>query len=263
MQLSPGHGAVFWRDGTCLPRRFEPQEKTLNDIKPESAVHQPLQPPSAPQHRRAGAALMASAGIYFTAEFITAAAWTDPPYSYTYHFISNLGVRGPSTAFGQFMYSPLAWVMNTGFFLFGLAALAGVVMLRGLPGRRRRPAVAMAALLAVGSVVLAFFPGSGEATGNSATDYHGLGAFMAFISGNVLAILMGRMHRLLGFPRRLGRALVAAGILGLVSMVAYMAVLASGTGVLIGLVERGIVYPFLIGFIIVGAALRKRHIPTR
>jgi hypothetical protein len=50
----------------------------------------------------------------------------------------------------------------------------------------------------------------------------------------------------------------ATGILGLISIVAYMAVLASGAGALIGLVERGIVYPFLIGFIIVGAALRKR-----
>jgi hypothetical membrane protein len=239
-------------------RRFEPQEETVNDIKPESTVHQPLQLPSAPQRHRAGAALIASGGIYFTAEFIAAAAWTDPPYSYTHHFISNLGVHGPTTAFGQFMYSPLAWVMNTGFFLFGLAALAGIVMLRGLPAKRRWLVITTAALLAAGGVVLAFFPGSGEATGNSATDYHGLGAFIAFISGNVLAILLGRMHQLLGFTRGLGRAMAMAGILGLVSIVAYMAVLASGAGVLIGLVERGIVYPFLIGFIIVGAALRKR-----
>ncbi|WP_020670125.1 DUF998 domain-containing protein [Amycolatopsis nigrescens] len=258
----------------------------MNDIKPESTVSQPLQRPSDPQRRRAGAALIASGGSYFTAEFIAAAAWTDPPYSYTHHFISNLGVHGPATAFGQFMYSPLAWVMNTGFFLFGLAALAGVIMLRwgharlfahapidrvrvsrkilrGLPGRRRWPAVAMAALLAVGGVVLAFFPGSGEATDNGATDFHGLGAFLGFIGGNVLAILVGRMHQLLGFTRRLGKVLVAAGILGLISIVAYLAVLASGAGVLIGLVERGIVYPFLIGFIVVGAALRKRRIPTR
>ncbi|WP_245657736.1 DUF998 domain-containing protein [Herbidospora mongoliensis] len=188
---------------------------------------------------------------------MTAAAWTDPPYSYTYHFISNLGVRGPATAFGQFMYSPLAWVMNTGFFLFGLAALTGVLLLRGLPGRRYRPAVAMAARLATGAVVLAFFPGSGEA-GDGATDYHALGALMGFIGGNVLAILIGRMHRLLGFPRRLGTALVGAGIVGLGSLVTYMAVVESGAGGLIGLVERGIVYPFLIGFIVVGAALRKR-----
>lgn len=233
----------------------------MTDVKPESAVHQPLQAPPAPQRRGAGAVLMASGIIFFTAEFIAAAAWTDPPYSYTHHFISNLGVRGPATAFGQFMYSPLAWVMNTGFILFGLTALAGVVLLTGLPGRRRWQAIAMAVLLATGGVVLGFFPGSGEATDNGTTDYHGLGAFLGFVSGNVLAILIGRSHRLLGFPRRLGRSLVAAGILGLVSIVAYMAVLASGAGILIGLVERGIVYPFLIGFIVVGAALRKRRIP--
>jgi hypothetical protein len=81
-----------------------------------------------PQRRATGAALIASGGIYFTAEFIAAAAWTDPPYSYTYHFISDLGVHGPSTGFGQYMYSPLAWVMNAGFILFGIAAFAGVVM---------------------------------------------------------------------------------------------------------------------------------------
>lgn len=209
--------------------------------------------------RPAGAAFMASAAVYFTAEFVAAAAWSDPPYSYTHHFISNLGVRGPATAFGQYMYSPLAWVMNTGFFLFGVAALTGAVLLRGLPGRHRWPIVAMAALLAAGGVVLAFFPGSGD-TADTATDYHGMGAFLAFIGGNVLAVLIGAAHRLLGLSRGLGRVLVAAGVVGLVSLVGYMALLESGAGILIGLVERGVVYPFLIGFVLVGAALRRRPV---
>nr|WP_062339239.1 DUF998 domain-containing protein [Herbidospora sakaeratensis] len=205
-------------------------------------------------NRAAGAALIVSAAVYFTAEFVAAAAWSDPPYSYTHHFISNLGVHGPVTAFGQFMYSPLAWVMNTGFFLFGLAALAGVVLLRGLPGVRRWPAVATAALLGAGGVVLAFFPGSGEA------DLHAVGAFLGFIGGNVLAILLGGLGRHLGFSRRLGRVLVAAGVLGLAFLVGYLALLESGAGLLIGLVERGVVYPFLLGFVLLGAALRKRPV---
>ena len=225
----------------------------MNDIKS-------LQPPS-PLRRRAGSALIASGAIYLTAEFIAAAAWSDPPYSYTHHFISNLGVRGPATAFGQFMYSPLAWVMNTGFFLFGLVALAGVIMLDGLPRKRRLPMIVLATLLAVGAVVLAFFPGSGE-TADNGTDFHSLGAFLGFFSGNVLAILLGRAHGLLGLPRRLGRALVVAGVYGLASIVAYMSVLESEAGVLIGLFERGIVYPFLIGFIFLGAALRKSRVPV-
>ncbi len=54
-----------------------------------------------PQRRATGAALVAGPVIYLLAEFITAAAWTDPPYSYTYHFISNLGVHGPTEASGR------------------------------------------------------------------------------------------------------------------------------------------------------------------
>ena len=226
----------------------------MTGSNPATSVHQPLHPAPGPRSRAAGAALIASGGIFFAAEFVAAAAWTDPPYSYTHHFISNLGVHGPATAFGQFMYSPLSWVMNTGFFLFGLAALAGVVMLRGLPGRRRWVAVATAALLAAGGVLVALFPGSGD---DGTADYHGLGAFLAFISGNVLAILLGRAHRLLGVSRRLGSTLVVLGVLGLASLVVFATVLAAGAGVLIGLVERGVIYTFLIGFIVVGTALRK------
>lgn len=231
----------------------------MTDIKPETAVPQPHQPSAVPQRRAAGTALIASGGIFFTAEFIAAAAWTNPPYSYTYHFISNLGVHGPSTGFGQYMYSPLAWVMNTGFILFGIAAFAGVVMLRGLPGRRRWTTIAMAALLAAGVTLVGLFPGSGEAIENGTAAFHGLGAFAAFICGNVLVILLGRTHQLLGVPRRLGRALVVLGILGFVSLAAFMADLSSEANILIGLVERGAVYTVLIGLITVGTALAGKQ----
>ncbi|GAA0241524.1 DUF998 domain-containing protein [Cryptosporangium japonicum] len=203
-------------------------------------------------NRRAAAALVAASAVFFTAEFVTAAAWSDPPYSYTHHFVSDLGVHGPATAFGQFMYSPLAWVMNTGFVLFGLAALAGVVLLRGLPARRRRMVVALGAALGAGGVLVGLFPGSGD---DGTTDYHGLGALLAFVAGNVLSILLGRSYRSLGVSRRLGRTLVTFGAAGLVSLVAFGVVLGSGAGILIGLVERGILYPFLVGFVLLGRAL--------
>jgi hypothetical membrane protein len=207
--------------------------------------------------RGAGTALLASGGIFFAAEFIAAAAWTNPPYSYTYHFISDLGVHGPSTGFGQYMYSPLAWVMNAGFILFGIAAFAGVVLLKGLPGRRRWTAIVLAALLAVGVTLVGLFPGSGEAIENGTAAYHGLGAFAAFICGNLLVIRLGRAYQFLGVPRRLGRALVVLGILGFVSLAAFMADLSSGAGVLIGLFERGAVYSVTIGLISVGVAVRQ------
>ncbi|WNV87036.1 DUF998 domain-containing protein [Umezawaea sp. Da 62-37] len=228
----------------------------MTDIKLETVVRQPLR---VPRNRKAGALLAAGGGVYFTAEFIAAAAWTDPPYSYTYHFISNLGVHGPTTAVGQFMYSPLAWVMNTGFVLFGLVTLAGVVLLRGLPRGRRVVVIVLATLLATGGVLLGLFPGSAETTVNGAPDYHGLGAAVGFISGNVLAILIGRTRESLGLSRGLGRALVMAGVVGFASLVAYGVILALGTSPVIGLVERGIVDPFLAGFIAVGVALVRKH----
>jgi hypothetical membrane protein len=211
-------------------------------------------------NRRAGTALIAAAGVYFTAEFIAAAAWTDPPYSYTYHYISDLGVHGPSTGFGQFMYSPLAWVMNLGFVLFGLAALSGVVMLGGLPPRRRWTARILAALLAAGITLVALFPGSGEAIENGTAAYHGMGAFATFICGNTLLIVLGRAHRALGLPRRLGTVLVLLGVLGFASLVAFMTILGSGGDSLIGLAERGAVYSVMAGFIAVGTALRKAEV---
>ncbi|HEX7304885.1 DUF998 domain-containing protein [Lentzea sp.] len=223
----------------------------MTDTELEPAVRRTAAP-----KRRAGTTLMASSIVYLTAELIAAAAWSDPPYSYTHHFISNLGVHGPTTAFGQFMYSPLWWVMNTGFFLFGLVSLTAVLQLGALPGRRRAPLVITAVVLAAGGVLLAFFPGSGDTT-DGATDLHGIGAFMAFAGGNVLVVLLGRRREALGLSRRLGRGLVAAGVLGFVSLAGYMTVLSIGAGVLIGLVERGVVYPFLIGFLVVGAALRR------
>ncbi|WP_409494600.1 hypothetical protein [Amycolatopsis sp. cmx-11-12] len=60
-------------------------------------------PASSVRRRAAGALLVAGPAIFLLAEFISAAVWTDPAYSYTHHFISNLGVHGPSTLFGQYM----------------------------------------------------------------------------------------------------------------------------------------------------------------
>jgi hypothetical protein len=201
---------------------------------------------------------MAGPAVFLLAEFTAAAAWTDPPYSYTYHFISNLGVRGPSELFGQYMYSPLAGVMNAGFFLFGITILAGVAMLRGLPVRRRRGVLAAAALLAAGGVLLALFPGSGEALEDGTGAFHSSGAAAGFLGANALAILLGSLRRWVGLSPKLGRALLAVGVIGLLSMAAYFAEIISGASVLIGLVERGAVHPFLISLICAGTAIWKQ-----
>lgn len=214
--------------------------------------------PRTPRRRAAGVALAAAAVVFLLAEFVAAAAWTDPPYSYTYHYISDLGVHGPLEALDQYMYSPLAWVMNTGFFLFGIAVFAGVAMLGGLRGWRRWGVLVMGTLVGAGGVVLAFFPGDGEADRQGTVDYHGLGAMAAIAGGNALIIVLGRMYRRLGVARKPGKAMVALGTSGLVSMVAFLAVAGSGANVLVGLVERCAVYPILAGLICAGVSIWSR-----
>ncbi len=238
--------------GSSLERK-EP----LNSAKPESLAPEAHR---IVQRRAAGAVLIAAAGIFFLAEFIAAAAWTDPPYSYTYNYISDLGVHGPSTALGQYMYSPLAWVMNTGFFLFGITVFAGVAMLKG----RHRAALILAGLVAAGGVLLALFPASGEATKDGAIDYHSLGALASIVGGNVLVIVLGRLHRLIGVSRKPGKAMVVLGVIGLVSLAGFLALAGSGANVLVGLVERCAVYPVLIGLICAGVPIwNRRPLDTR
>ncbi|MCQ8193903.1 DUF998 domain-containing protein [Streptomyces rugosispiralis] len=225
---------------------------------PASGAHQPA------QRRVAGALLIAGPAIFLLGELISAAAWTDPAYSYTHHFISNLGVHGPSTLFGQYMYSPLAWVMNTGFFLFGITILAGVATLRDLSGRRRWATLIPASLLTFGGVLLGLYPGSGEALNNGTGEYHSMGAFAGFIGGNVLAIVLGHRRQRIGISARMGRALITVGVIGLISMVLYLGmIVAAGDNPIgiIGLIERGAVHPFLIGLLCAGASLWKRK-PT-
>lgn len=213
--------------------------------------------PRALQRRAAGATLAAAAVIFLLAEFIAAAAWTDPPYSYTYHYISDLGVHGPLETLDQYMYSPLAWVMNTGFFLYGVVVFAGVAMLGGLRGGRRRAVLVTAVVVGAGSVLLAFFPGDGRAD-----TYHGLGAMAAIVGGNVLIILIGRWYRHHGVTRRAGRSMVVLGAAGLVSTVAFLVVAGSGANVLVGLVERCAVYPVLAGLLCAGVSIVRSRRPA-
>jgi hypothetical membrane protein len=208
------------------------------------------------QRSAAGIVLIAGGLIFFIAEFIAAAAWTDPPYSYSYHYISNLGVHGPAEGFGQVMHSPLAWVMNTGFFLFGITLFGGTAMLTGMRGPRGWAMRTLALLLAAGGVLLAFFPGTGETPDSGAVDLHSLGALASIVGGNVLIIVLGRAHRHAGIAAGAGRAMVALGVFGLLSLVGFMAIAGSSAG-LIGLVERCAVYPVLIGFVCAGRSIWK------
>ena len=215
--------------------------------------------PRSPQLKAAGLLLAASAVIFWLAEAVASLAWTDPAYSFSYHYISNLGVRGPVHTLHQDMNSPLAWVMNTGFFLFGIVAAAGIVALRGLHGWRRVASLTLALLMAAGGVLLALNPGDGQDAAGQ-IDYHAIGAMAAIVSGNLLVILLGRQHARIGTSPRVGRLMVALGVVGLLALPVYLSVAGSTFG-LIGLFERAAVYPMFAAQVAAGVSIwRSRRL---
>lgn len=200
--------------------------------------------------------LIAGAMVFFVTEFITAAAWSHPAYSYTYDFISNLGVRGPSTLFGQYMISPLSWLMNTGFVTFGVLLFAGISLLPLKRGWQRWTILLLGLLLAIGGIFVGVFHGSGEALANGTGAYHSMGAFLAFISGNVLFGLLGTKRVGLPIDAKARGLLRILGSLGLLCTVLYVVLLIASPDnhpiIIIGLIERGAVYPMLISALYLG-----------
>jgi hypothetical membrane protein len=213
-----------------------------------------LDPVATRRSRAAGLMLISGSLIYLLAEVVAAAAWTDPPYSYTRLYISDLGVRGPSVALERVVSSPLAGVMNAGFFLFGIAYFSGVALLPDLQGRVRRIALILGGLMAFGGVLLALDPGDGGSPGAGGIDLHGAGALASILGGNALVILLGRHHERLVSSREGERIMVLLGCLGLVSFVLFLVADGVGATGRIGLIERLAVYPITIGFILAGTA---------
>jgi hypothetical membrane protein len=181
--------------------------------------------------RAAAVVWLVGATVYLVCEAVAAAG--TPGYSYTGDYISDLG----RTA-----------VMNTGAFAaHGMLFLLGAFFAaRGpTPALSGRGFVAAAAVNALGNMVVAVVPSHVH----TAVPWHGMGAALAIIGGNIAVILGGRSSRHRGY-RRLSVVLGVVGIAGLVAVV-------SGAQPA-GLVERGSVYP-IIAWELASAALLLRH----
>lgn len=161
---------------------------------------------------------IAASFVYLAAEAIAASAWIYPDYGYAYHYISDLGVSERMTIDDRSVYSPLAFVMNTGFILYGLlSASAYVCMFPLLKKRVRWLLILFAVIQGIGNMLVGLFPGESY-------DYasmHILGAGMAIIGGNVTLILFGfalRNHQISAFIKGIAMTLGNIGLIALVIM---------------------------------------------
>ena len=199
-----------------------------------------------------GAGILICTVQYLAAEAVASAAWRAPPYSYWQNYVSDLGVPGCGQPAGASpVCSPLANVMNTGFVLAGLLAIAAAVLLAPLiPGVWRRwVVVALAMVHGLGSILVGFVhsaPGTLAGTPHA----HVIGAYMAILGGNLAILTLG-----IGLGRTvslwLRAALAALAIVGF----AGGSLLVIRPEYLPGLFERMAVDPITMGEVLAGVTL--------
>lgn len=214
---------------------------------------------------RAGALLILLGPLVsWLAEFITAAAWQDPPYSPFHNWVSHLGLTGPpQTAFGQVANSPLGAVMDTGWVIYGTLLIVGAFLVFD-PRKGTRPIVivCLAALSGIGVSLVGLFQGSNANVDNGLIAFHTFGAQSIMLTGNIMAIVVGAWGPRIGLARSRSIASIALGTAGLIAFPLFMADVFTGWMWSIGLFERAVIYPIMIGHALLGsglAAARRRH----
>lgn len=203
--------------------------------------------------------------VAWVAEFITAAAWQEPPYSPLYNWVSHLGLTGPSqTAFGQVGNSPLGAVMDAGWVIYGVSLIVGSLLTFDLRRGPRPVAIVIVAIISgVGVSLVGLFQGSDENVANGLIAFHQFGAQGVIVAGNIMAILVGAAGARIGLGPGRAIASIVLGIIGLVSFAVFMTDVFSGWAWNIGMFERGAIYPIMVAHVLLGTGLLAAHRTAR
>lgn len=196
---------------------------------------------------------MLASSVYLIAEAISAQAWTNPEYSYSFHYISDLGVsKRLLIDDGREVYSPLAGVMNTGFILYGiLSAGSYIAVLPLIKDKAKWSVLSFALIQGVGNVLVGLFPGE-------TYDYasmHIIGAAMAIVGGNCTLLLMGIYLKLKKQGYIVKAIALLLGNFGLIMLVTFLLTNADHSAVF----ERLSVYTMTAWNLIFGFWLIKKY----
>jgi len=186
---------------------------------------------------------------YYVTQLIVAADWPRP-YSWANNAISDLGNTACGMYSGRYVCSPLHNWMNASFIVLGATMIAGSLLIY----QEFRKSVASAvgfsfmALAGLGTILVGLFPENVNST------WHGLGALLPFLIGNVALVLFGR-------SLRLGPKLRAYTLLSGAIALAALALFYSGhyLGLGLGGMERVVAYPQTIWLIALGLYMSRSH----
>lgn len=198
----------------------------------------------------AAAGLAVGALACIIIEAVVAAGWRSPGYSYVNGYISDLASRDCGPFEGRTVCSPRWAAIDVTWIAEGLLAAAACLLLAAaLAARSRRIVSALALALGVGFVLFAVFPKSASTQASGTIGVYWAGAVLVLVAGNALAMALGAAWRQLGISRRVGRAGVLLGAIGIVSAIATIG------WVPIGVAERISTYSFLLWQLVLAVAL--------
>jgi hypothetical membrane protein len=206
-----------------------------------------------PNRRRlyaaSAAALWLAAGVgYLMLEAIAAAGFRDH-YSYSHNYISDLGVTSRGMFQGRMIDSPLAYLMNTAFYLQGTLFLLGAVLVvRAVESQKAGLFLTLAATNAVGNILVGTVHGGPMAKVDGTAWVHHIGALLAIAGGNVAILAGSAIIRNAGAAHWYRVASLGLAVLGLLSfMVLVIDSKTAAIGVLPdGVWERGSVYSIIV-----------------
>ncbi|MGW3744282.1 hypothetical protein ACWD62_27745 [Streptomyces sp. NPDC005146] len=90
---------------------------------------------------------------------------------------------------------------------------------------------------------------------NGLIAFHTLGAQGVMIVGNVMAIVVGTNGARIGLDHGRSKASIVLDIVGLIAFPVFMADVFTGWMWNIGMFERGVIYPIMIGHVLLGSGL--------
>ncbi len=192
--------------------------------------------------------------LFFAAQFVVGAAWSNPPYSWSNNNVSDLGntycqmwTENENPA--QYVCSPLHTLMNSVFVLEGLCVIVGVLLIQSLWRRSWLSRMAQVFLIFAGLGVIA----AGLAPADVNENAHVvLGALPIALFGNTGLLLTGWGVN----TSVVGKFRWAGPILGLVGIVATILFFSHNyLGLGHGGMERLWGYNFLIWTFIIGCSL--------
>lgn len=202
---------------------------------------------------------IAAAVVWFLAEAVAASAF--PHYSYATNYISDLAVPDVEVLSGRAIDSPLHPLVTTAFVVQGLLfALGAVCLTRQARFPQRRIFITLASIHALGMVMIAAIHGGRQNVELGLDTFHMLGAFAAFIAGNLTAVVAGVSALRVGVSRLIGWGSVILGVVGLLGLVMLQVDARTPSMMLLpdGIWERITFYAILIWQAAMGGAMLLR-----